>query len=63
MKTDGRLSIAMQSSQEIIDAEIGDEDSEEGNDHVEMVIMGLPEESYRRLVQRYGIHHEGDERP
>ena len=53
----------MQPSQEIIDAEIGDEDREEGNDHVEMVIMGLPEESDRGLVQRYGVYHEGDERP
>ena len=53
----------MQAPEDIVYAEIGHDDAEKRQHHIEMIDLRTTE--YRECVcmQNYGIYHEGDERP
>ena len=53
--------IAVHASQKVVDAEVGDDDNEEGCNHVEVVYQRpppcLPKGRDKRMVQWYSIYH------
>ena len=53
----------MHAAEEIVHAEIGHQDGEESQYHVEMVVAGVAQPGNALLVNGYGIDHESDERP
>ena len=53
----------MHTSQQIVHAEIGDENSEKGSYHVEVITTRTAQGGYRRAVERNGIDHERDKCP
>ena len=53
----------MHSAEEIVHAEIGHQDGEESQYHVEMVVAGTAQPRDALLMNGYGIDHESDERP
>lgn len=55
--------VAVHAAQKEVYSEIGDKDGKEGRYHVDVIKTRLAENAYRSFVERYGIDHEGDERP
>lgn len=53
----------MHAAEEVVDTEIGDDDGEEGEDHVEMIDARIAELRQGLGMEGNGIDHEGDERP
>ena len=53
----------MQSSEEEIDAKVGDEDSQESQHHEKVLVSWLPQPRERSAVHGEGINEHGDECP
>ena len=59
----GMSGVGMHAAEEVVDAEIGEENGEEGYEHEEVIGAWLPEGGDALCMERHGIYHEGDERP
>ena len=53
----------MHASEEVVDSEIGGEDGEEGEYHIEMIETRIAETRHGLSMEGNSINHEGDERP
>ena len=53
----------MHASEEVVDSEIGGEDGEEGEYHIEMIETRIAETRHGLSMEGNGINHEGDECP
>ena len=55
--------VAVHASEEVVDSEIGGEDAEEGEYHIEMIEMRIAELGHGLSMEGNSINHEGDESP
>ena len=53
----------MHASEEVVDSEVGGEDAEEGENHIEMIETRIVETRHGLSMEGNSINHEGDERP
>ena len=53
----------MHASEEVVDSEIGGEDAEEGEYHIEMIETRIAELGHGLSMEGNSINHESDERP
>ena len=57
------LCVTMHAPKQIVDAKIGDDNGEEGKDHIEVVNKRFVEHGDGGAVERHGIDHKRDKRP